>query len=351
MSDLPVPTNPSGELLIYQTEDGQTRVQVKLDSGTIWLTQKQMADLFRTTKQNVSLHIINIFAEGELEPGATVKKYLTVQTEGDRLVQRTIDHYNLDAIIAVGYRVRSHRGTQFRQWATGILREYVVKGFAMDDERLKDIRNIGEDYFDELLERIRDIRASERRFYQKITDIYATSIDYDRNAPMTQQFFKTVQNKMHWATHGQTAAEVVYNRADADITNMGLTTWKNAPKGRIRKADVDVARNYLSQEEISELNRIVTMYLDYADDMARRRAPMHMKDWAERLDAFLQFNERDILSHAGKISAELAKHKAEAEFAKYDAHRRELEATQPTSDFDRFVERSKKLPGKKTDEE
>ncbi|MCL5104656.1 MAG: virulence RhuM family protein [Armatimonadetes bacterium] len=349
MSDLPVPS--STEFVIYQTEDGQTHIQVRLDGGTIWLAQSQMVELFQSSKANISEHIKHIFEEGEIDPMATVRRFRTVQTEGARQVEREIDHYNLDVIIAVGYRVRSHSGTQFRQWATGVLSEYVIKGFALDDERLKDIRNIGADYFDELLERIRDIRASERRFYQKITDIYATSADYDADSTMTQQFFKTVQNKMHWAIHGQTAAEVIYNRVDADKTNMGLTTWKNVPKGKIRKADVDVAKNYLSHDEISALNRIVSMYLDYADDMARRRKPMYMKDWTERLDAFLQFNERDILSHAGKISAELAKHKAEAEFAKYDARRRELEATQPTSDFDRFVERTKRLPKRESDGE
>ena len=342
MNNLPVPTN--GEVVIYQTEDGSARILVRLDEGTIWLTQGQMVELFQTTKQNVSLHVQNIFAEGELDPGATVKEYLTVQTEGTRQVERALEHYSLDVIIAVGYRVRSHRGTQFRQWATALLREYMVKGFVLDDERLKDARTLGEDYYDELLERIRDIRASERRFYQKITDIYATSVDYDPKHEMTQQFFATVQNKLHWAIHGRTAAEVIHDRADADAPHMGLTTWKNAPKGRARKSDIEVAKNYLSEEEMSGLNRIVTMYLDYAEDRARSRKPMHMKEWAERLDAFLRFNEREILTNAGSISAELAKQEAESEFERYEARRRKIEASEPTSDFDRFVERSKRLP-------
>ena len=342
MNDLPVPGNT--EFVIYQTEDGQTRLQFRLDGGTIWLTQAQIAELFQTSVPNVSMHLRNVVEEGELRPEATIKKYLIVQIEGARTVERTIEHYSLDAIIAVGYRVRSQRGTQFRQWATGVLSEYVTKGFVLDDERLKDTRNVGVDYFDELLERIRDIRASERRFYQKITDIYATSIDYDPSSALAQQFFATVQNKMHWAIHGQTAAEVIHNRADSRKPRMGLTTWKNAPHGRIRKSDVDIAKNYLGQEELGELNRIVTMYLDYAEDMASRRSPMHMADWAARLDAFLQFNERNILDNAGKVSAEVAKHKAETEFDAYDARLREMEATQPTSDFDRFVEQTKGLP-------
>jgi hypothetical protein len=254
-----------------------------------------------------------------------------------------VEHYNLDAILAVGYRVRSARGTAFRQWATARLSELLVKGFTMDDERLKQGRTLGDDYFDELLERIREIRASERRFYQKITDIYATSIDYDPKAEITQTFFATVQNKLHWAIHGHTAAEIIYRRADAGQPHMGLTTWKNAPHGPIRKADVTVAKNYLTEEEIRELNRIVTMYLDYAEDQARRRKPMYMADWVKKLDAFLAFNERDILATAGKVSQALAEERAHAEFEKYEAQRRRLEATTPTSDFDRFVEKTRTL--------
>ena len=255
-------------------------------------------------------------------------------------------HYNLDMILAVGYRVRSPRGTQFRQWATAQLRELLVKGFVLDDERIKAGRTIGQDYFEELLARIRDIRASERLFYQKITDIYATSIDYDPNAEITQTFFKTVQNKLHWAIHGHTAAEIIHQRADATKPNMGLTTWKNAPHGPIRKADVTIAKNYLTEQEIGELNRIVSMYLDYAEDQARRKRPMHMTDWIAKLDAFLRFNERNILTHAGKVSHELAEEHAHAEFLRYDEHRRALEAQQPTGDFDRLVDETKQVQAK-----
>ena len=291
-------------MLIYG--DGGLRLQVRLDGQTVWLSQAGMAELFQTTKQNISLHIQNIFEEGELSPEATVKQYLTVQTEGSRQVRRAIDHYNLDVIIAVGYRVRSHVGTRFRQWATAQLSELLTKGFVLDDERIKAGRTIGQDYFDELLTRIRDIRASERLFYQKITDIYATSIDYDANAEVSRQFFATVQNKLHWAIHGRTAAEVIRERADAAKPNMGLTTWKNAPRGPIRKTDGEVAKNYLAEDEITDLNRIVSMYLDYAEDQARKKRPMYMREWAQKLDAFLQFNERDVLTHKGTVSHDSA---------------------------------------------
>jgi hypothetical protein len=278
-----------------------------------------------------------------LDAGATIRKYRIVQAEGARQVARLVDHYNLDAILAVGYRVRSARGTAFRQWATARLAELLVKGFTLDDERIKAGRTIGDDYFDELLARIRDIRASERLFYQKITDIYATSIDYDPKAEITQAFFATVQNKLHWAIHGHTAAEIVKLRADASKPNMGLTTWKNAPAGPVRKADVTVAKNYLTHREIEELNRIVSMYLDYAEDQARRKKPMHMAEWAAKLDAFLQFNERNILKHAGTVSHQLAEEHAHREFEKYDAERLRLAAAQPTSDFDKVVEEVKRI--------
>lgn len=335
-----LPGNPDegSEFLLYQTEDGQTRVQVRVLDETVWLTQLQMAELFQTTKQNISLHIRNVYAEGELETGATVKEYLTVQQEGNRAVERQIAYYNLDVIISVGYRVRSHRGTQFRQWATKQLRELIVKGFVLDDERLKEGRSLGQDYFDELLERIRDIRASERRFYQKICDIYSTSVDYEASHPLTQEFFKTVQNKLHWAIHGHTAAEIIAERADGTKPNMGLTTWKNAPKGRIRKADTEVAKNYLTEEEISNLNLIVDQYLSFAEFQARQRKTMTMADWKTKLDAFLTLNDRDILTHAGTISADDAKELAIREFEKYEAQRRRLEVETPTSDFDKFVE-------------
>lgn len=338
MADEPT---PAGQMLIYR--DGALNLQVRLDGQTVWLTQRQLADLYQISVPTVNEHLTNIYAEGELDQAPTVRNYRIVQIEGVRQVSRDVAHYSLDAILAIGYRVRSARGTVFRQWATAQLRELLVKGFVLDDERIKAGRTIGQDYFDELLARIRDIRASERLFYQKITDIYATSIDYDPNAPIAQTFFKTVQNKLHWAIHGHTAAEIIAQRADAARPNMGLTTWKNAPAGAIRKADVTVAKNYLSQQEISELNRIVSMYLDYAEDQARRGKPMHMAEWITKLDGFLQFNERNILTHAGKISHELAVDRAHVEFAKFDEQRRQLEAQEPTSDFDKAIDQIKRL--------
>jgi hypothetical protein len=325
---------PKGQIILYQTEDQQTRVQVRLDGETVWLSQRQMAELFQITVPTVNHHIKSVYDEGELTTEATIRRYLIVQTEAAREVTREIEFYNLDVIISVGYRVKSQRGTQFRIWATQRLREYIVKGFVMDDERLKDGQ--GPDYFDELIERIRDIRASERRFYQKITDIYARcSIDYDATAPVTQQFFATVQNKLHWAIHGHTAAETIAERADANKPNMGLTSWKGE---RVRKSDVGVAKNYLMQDELAALNRIVTMYLDYAEDQARQRKAMHMADWIKKLDGFLAFNDRNILTHAGKISSELAEQQALKEFEKYEATQRQLEATSPSSDFDKSIE-------------
>lgn len=330
-----------GQILIYQ--DAGLNLQVRLDGQTVWLTQLQMADLFQTSKQNISLHIQNILADGELRAEATVKQYLTVQTEGSRQVSRQVDHYNLEMILAVGYRVRSLRGTQFRQWATARLSELLVKGFTLDDERIKKGRTLGQDYFDELLARIRDIRSSERLFYQKITDIYATSIDYDRNAELTEVFFKTVQNKLHWAAHGHTAAEVVKQRANAAEPHMGLTTWKNAPQGAVRKADVAIAKNYLSKEELEQLNLIVSAYLDFAELQARGHRPMHMRDWIAKLDSFLHLSDREILLGAGKISHALAEEHAHAQFSLYEAQRRQLEAETVTSDFDRTIEEVKKL--------
>ena len=335
----------SGQVLIYQ--DGTLSLQVRLDGESVWLSQLQIAELYQTTKQNVSLHIQNILADGELSEKATVKQYLTVQQEGSREVRRQIDFYSLDMILAVGYRVRSLRGTQFRQWATARLGELLVKGFTLDDERIKAGRTIGKDYFDELLDRIRDIRSSERLFYQKITDIYATSIDYDRNAELTQEFFKTVQNKMHWAAHGHTAAEIVHLRADAGQPNMGLTTWKNAPAGPVRKADVANAKNYLQKEELEALNLIVSAYLDFAALQARGHRPMHMRDWITKLDDFIRLSDREILTHAGRISHALAEGRAHAQFAEYEEQRRKLEASQPVSDFDQTVEHIKKLEAPK----
>jgi hypothetical protein len=302
-----------------------------------------MAELFQTTPQNITLHIKSIYEEGEQTPEATCKDYLQVRPEGTRQVQRALKHYNLDIILAVGYRVRSQRGTQFRQWATARLSELLVKGFTLDDERIKAGRALGQDYFDELLARIRDIRSSERLFYQKITDIYATSIDYDPAAAPTQEFFQTVQNKMHWAAHGRTAAEIVRQRADASRPHMGLTSWKNSPRGPVRKADVAVAKNYLQQEELEALNLIVSAYLDFAELQARSHRPMHMADWISKLDDFLRLSERNILTSAGRISHALAEEHAHTQFAQYEEQRRQIEAAQPTSDFDQTVEQVKKL--------
>ena len=331
---LPAPLPPGGQMLIYR--DGTTNLQVRLDGQTVWLTQAAMAGLFQSTKQNVSLHIQNILEEKELQPEAVVKEYLTTAADGKRY--RTL-HYSLDMILAVGYRVRSSRGTLFRQWATLRLRELLVKGFTLDDERIKAGRTLGRDYFDELLDRIRDIRSSERLFYQKITDIYATSIDYDANDEMTREFFQIVQNKMHWAAHGHTAAEIVRGRADATKPHMGLTSWKNAPAGPVRKNDVAVAKNYLSQPEIETLNLIVSAYLDFAELQARSHRPMHMADWIVKLDDFLRLGDREILTHAGSISHQLAEEYAHAQYTRHEQERRRLETEQPTSDFDRAVQK------------
>jgi hypothetical protein len=331
----------SGPMLIYQ--DGGLHLRVRLEGETLWMPQRLIADLYQTTVPNVNQHLASIYEDGELAPEATIKKYLIVQTEGSRRVRRMVDHYSLDAILAVGYRVRSQVGTRFRQWATQRLSELLVKGFTLDDDRIKEGRTIGRDYFDELLARIRDIRSSERMFYQKITDIYATSIDYDKNAEVTKTFFQTVQNKLHWAIHEHTAAEIVHQRADAGKPNMGLTTWKNAPHGPVRKADVAVAKNYLKAEELEGLSRIVSMYLDYAEDQARRHVPMHMSDWVMKLDAFLAFNDRDILTHAGKVSHELAEDHAHRQFERYEEKR--LTEPQEPSDFDRLVEQTGKKLG------
>lgn len=309
--------NPDqSEFLLYTSQNGEVKVDVLLQDETVWLTQKGMQELFGKAKQTVSEHINNVFEEGELDRKATVRKFRTVQLEGSREVSRELDFFNLDVIISVGYRVKSQRGTQFRIWATKILREYIIKGFAMDDDRLKQGSTLfGKDYFDELLERIREIRASERLFYQKITDIYAQcSIDYDPKSEITQTFYKTVQNKLHWAITGHTAAEIIQERANATKPQMGLTTWKNAPEGKVLKTDVLVAKNYLSEKELKDLNRIVTMYLDFAELQAERQNTMKMNDWVGKLDGFLQFNDYKVLKDAGKISATIAKQLAEQEY-------------------------------------
>ena len=313
--------------MFYQTEDGKTRLEVRLENDTVWLSQNQMTELFQTTKQNVSLHIQNIFVERELERGATVKESLTVQQEGGRSVQRRVEFYNLDVIISVGYRVKSHRGTQFRIWATQRLREYIVKGFALDDARLK---KGGGDHFDELLERIRAIRSSEKNFYQKIKDIYTTSEDYDPRAEVSVDFFAMAQNKIHWAIHGHTAAELIAERADATKPNMGLSAWEGA---RVRKHDAHVAKNYLNKEEMELLNLIVSQYLDFAEFQARTKKKMYMRDWGRKLDDFLRVNDREILQGFGKISSQLAKEKADREFAQFDQNRRALEDAQAAEDF------------------
>jgi hypothetical protein len=333
---------PRSELILYQTEDGRTRIQCRFENETIWLTQALIAELFQTTPQNVTLHLKAIYEEGELDEGATCKDFLQVRSEGGREVTRRLRHYSLSAILAVGYRVRSHRGTQFRQWATARLSEYLVKGFAMDDERLKNPPGPGQkDYFDELLERIRDIRASERRFYQKVLDIYATSIDYTPNAEISQQFFATVQNKMHWAAHGHTAAEVIHKRADAAQPLMGLKSTR--PGGVIRKDDVSIAKNYLNEDELRALNQIVNAYLEFAELQALNRKPMTMVDWIVKLDEFLKLSGRDLLRHAGNISADDAKRKAELEYEKY---RRFLDSQPRAVDdaLDRAAKDLKKLP-------
>lgn len=336
------PDSPGGQLLIYQ--DGGLNLQVRVDGQTVWLTQRQLAELFQVSVPTVNEHLATIYSEGEVDRQSTIRNFRIVQTEGKRRVERSIDHYSLDAILAVGYRVRSPRGTLFRQWATTRLRELLVKGFTLDDERIKAGRTLGADYFAELLSRIRDIRASERLFYQKITDIYATSIDYDSNAELTQLFFQTVQNKMHWAAHGHTAAEIVRLRADAAQPQMGLTTWKNAPAGPVRKQDVTIAKNYLQQSEIEALNLIVSAYLDFAELQARSHRPMHMTDWITKLDDFLRLSDHDVLGHAGKVSHQLAEEHAQAQYEQFDRERRALADAGDASDFDRVVKRLTEKP-------
>jgi len=340
--NLPERRATGSEIVFYQTEDGRGRIEVRLEDNTVWLTQRLMAELFQTTVANVNTHLKNLYEEGELRPEATIKDYLIVQTEGSREVKRPMQFYNLDAILAVGYRVRSERGTRFRQWATERLREYLVKGFVLDDERLKEGRTLGSDYFDELLERIRDIRASEKRFYQKIRDIYKLAVDYDPDAQATKEFFQIVQNKLHWAIAGRTAAEIIAERAYARKPNMGLTSWKGA---KVRRTDVVVAKNYLNETEIGELNRIVVMYLDYAEDQAKRRRPLYMRDWRTKLDAFLRFNERDVLQHPGKVSMEVAQALALEQFEKYDRARLEREAA-VEDDLDRTAKQLERKAAK-----
>lgn len=328
------------KFIFYVSPGGTVAVDVLVQDETVWLTQKKMADLFDVQVPAVSKHLSNIFEEGELDEKTVVSILETTADDGKNYKTQ---YYNLDAIISVGYRVNSVKATDFRKWATTVLREYIVKGFVLDDELLKNGTRLGKDYFQELLERVRDIRASERRFYQKITDIYATALDYDSTAEVTQMFFKTVQNKMHYAIHGHTAAELIMERAGAEKPNMGLSTWKRAPEGKVLKPDVVVAKNYLTEDEIQSLNRIVTMYLDYAENQAMRGKTMTMTEWKEKLDAFLQFNEHEVLDNPGKVSAEVAKKFAEDEYEKF----RPEQDKAFRSDFDKFVEEAKKLEGKK----
>lgn len=331
--------NNSSDIILYSSPEGNVKVEVMYSGETFWLTQKRMAELFGVEVPAVSKHLANIFESGELVQEATVSILEIVQQEGSRNVTRKMEFYNLDAIIAVGYRVNSRQATQFRIWATKTLREFIIKGFVLDDERLKQGKRFGKDYFDELLERIREIRASERRFYQKITDIYEQcSIDYNKDADITQTFFKTVQNKLHWAITGKTAAQIIAERAKASEPNMGLQTWKNAPKGKILKMDVSIAKNYLIEKEIKELERVVTMYLDYAENQAARQIPMKMADWVQKIDAFLQFNEYKILKDAGKVSHEIAKKLAEKEYEKF----RVIQDKTFESDFDKQVKSLKR---------
>jgi hypothetical protein len=318
-------------ILIYQDKDGLTKIDVRLENETLWITQQQMADLFQTTKQNVSLHINNIYEEGELQELATVKDFLTVQNEGKRKVKRSLQHYNLDMIISVGYRIKSTVATHFRIWATQVIKEFLIKGFALDDERLKEARN---NYFDELLERIRDIRTSEKLFFRKICNIFATSIDYDPDVEITRNFFASVQNKFHWAIHAHTAAELILERADAVQPNMGLTTWTGK---NIKQQDVVIAKNYLNTTELDHLNRLVSQYLEFAELQAKQHKPMYMKDWLKRLHDILIINEKEILMHTGKISQEEAQQHALTEYNKYQKQFAICEA----DELDKYLKRLK----------
>jgi hypothetical protein len=337
-NNLPERKTTGSEIVFYQSEDGRTKLDVRLEDRTVWLNQKQLTELFGKAKGTVSEHIKHIFEDEELTSEATVRLYRTVQKEGDREVVREVEFYNLDMVLALGFRVRSPVAVRFRQWAADKLKEYIVKGFVLDDERLKDPK-AGNDYFEELTRRIQDIRTSERRFYQKITDIYATSIDYNKDHPLTKEFFATVQNKVHYAIHGQTAAEVILSRADSTKPNMGLTNWEGA---RIRKSDVAIAKNYLNEEDLRALNNLVEQYLIFAEGQAERRIAMTMSDWITKLEGFLTLNDREILQNAGKVSAELARTHAEREFVEF----RKIEDRSLESDFDRAV---KQLPPRTKD--
>ena len=331
-----------GQFLLYQTPDGDSQIEVKLQNDTVWLSLDQMAELFQRNKSTISRHIKNVLEDGELQEEATIANFATVQNEGTRKVERVIAYYNLDMIISVGYRVHSYRGVQFRIWATKVLKEYIVKGFAMNDDLLK--RAGGGNYFDELLARIRDIRSSEKVFYRKVLEIYALSIDYDPRVEMTQKFFKTIQNKMHYSVHGHTAAEIIYERADAEKDFMGLTTWSGAMPS---KPEAEIAKNYLTHEEIKSLNRIVSLYLDFAEMQAEEHRPMYMKDWINILDDFLRISRKDILTHAGKISAKLAKEKADQEYDKFKERTKNNLSTVEIHFLENFEREQKRLMGGK----
>ena len=331
-----------GQIILYQTPDGESKIEVRLENDTVWLSADQMAELFQRNKSTISRHIKNVLEDGELEEAATVAFFATVQNEGERKVERKIAFYNLDMIISVGYRVHSYRGVQFRIWATKVLKEYIVKGFALNDDLLK--RAGGGNYFDELLARIRDIRSSEKVFYRKVLEIYALSIDYDPRVEMTQQFFKTVQNKMHYSVHGHTAAEITYERSDSQKDSIGLTTWVGAMP---TKPEAEVAKNYLTKEEITSLNRIVSLYLDFAEMQAEEHRPMYMKDWINILDDFLRISRKDILTHAGKISAKLAKEKADKEYDKFKERTKNELSPVEIHFLENFEREQKKLLGGK----
>jgi hypothetical protein len=332
-SDKKLIRNSTAEFLIFTGQAGEQSIEARYEDETVWLSQKLMAELFAVDVRTVNEHLKNIYDSGELQREATIRKFRIVQSEGSRQVARNVDFYNLDAIISVGYRVNSVRATQFRQWATQVLREFAIKGYVLDRRRMENGSFLGEDYFERLLAEIREIRLSERKFYQKITDIYATAVDYNRDAPTTKAFFAKVQNKLHYAIHGHTAAELIVKRADSRKPHMGLTSWERAPDGKILKTDVVVAKNYLEKGELESLGRIVNAYLDLAEERAQRRIPMTMEDWAKRLDSFLEFTEREVLQDSGKVSAELAKAHAESEFERY----RVVQDRLFESDFDRVL--------------
>lgn len=342
MTDKHLSQSPTGEFIMFASDDGSVRVECRFESDTIWLSQASMADLYDKDVRTINEHLINIFSEGELGQNSTIRKFRIVRQEGKRQVSREIDHYNLEAILAVGYRVRSPRGTQFRQWATQTLQQYLIKGFVMDDERLKN-PPVGSsavpDYFDEMLERIRDIRASERRVYLRVREIFALAADYQPSLKETTQFFQTIQNKLHFACTGHTAAELIHRRADASQPHMGLTSYKGE---EVRKGDVTVAKNYLSQDEVSELNRVVNMWLDFAEDQARRRQQVFLRDWQDKLDQFLQFNDREVLQGTGTVSKKMADEKAQAEYSQFAEQQRRLKEAEGEKDIVELLQWRKK---------